>query len=124
MIELLPDAVDAFKEIQKKAGGDEKEREELSKALEQRKIDSWTKINVFLVYDWSTEEVIAMDSVTDAVLRKASTSVYVNTWTLTKNPGRLLVSDKLPPEGFADSYGLYTGKIDELLRRFTESKAK
>ena len=118
IITNIPQIAEAISNLLKSTGADDKEREELIKALEQRKMKPWTNISVILVFDWSTDEFVADEKITDAVLRKSSTSVYVNKWALKRNPGSLVVVDKLPPEGLGDSYFFYTGKIDDL-KRFT-----
>lgn len=118
VITFAPPIAEAISKLLKNIGADDKEREELIKALEQRKMKPWANISVIVVFDWSTDEFVADEKITDAMLRKGSTSVYVNKWALKRNPGSLVVIDKLPPEGLEDSYFFYTGKIDDL-RRFT-----
>ena len=120
-ITILPPVAEAIDALMKRVGSDDKERDELTKALEQRKINAWNSISVYVVYDWSIDEFIASGQVTEAVLRKGSTSVYVNSWALKRSPGKLIVPDKLPPEGLGGSYLLYTGRIEDL-NRYTDAK--
>lgn len=119
-ITILPQLAEAIDALLKHIGSDDKERDELMKALEQRKINAWNSISVYVVYDWRINEFIASGQVTEEVLRKGSTSVYVNSWALKRSPGQLIVVDKLQPEGLAASYLLYTGKIEDL-KRYTDS---
>jgi hypothetical protein len=100
---------------------DDKERAEVIKALEQRKIKPWDTLTAYVIFDWSKDEYLSDSQITDLTLRKGSTSVYVNKWALKRNPGPLLVVDKQPPEGLEGSYILYTGKIEDL-KRFTGEK--
>jgi hypothetical protein len=116
VIAFGPLVAEGISHLLKRSYVDDKEREELLKALEQRKIKAWDGVTAYFVYDWSTEEFLTGDKITDAALRKGSTSVYVNKWALKSNPGPLFVMEKLPPEGFDNSYLFYTGKIKDLER--------
>ncbi|MBC7609708.1 MAG: hypothetical protein H7228_09070 [Polaromonas sp.] len=111
-----PVVVEALVNLYKDAASDPKLRAELGKLLEQQKIDQWQGVRSYVVYDWSTEEVVSPTKVNEALLLKASTSVYVNQWTLEANPGPFIVKDKLPPDELSGAHLLYTGKLKDLLR--------
>ena len=121
VVTILPPVAEAIAALMKRVGSEDKERDELTKALEQRKMNAWSSISVYVVYDWTNEEFIATGKVTEEMLRKGSTSVYVNSWALKRDPGQLIVVDKLPPEGLAASYLMYTGKINDL-KRYMDAK--
>lgn len=112
---LAQPVVDALVNLFKQAAADPKIRSELIKALERQKISAWRGITSYVVYDWTIEEVISSDKITENVLRKASTSIYVNKWALEVNPGPSLVVDKLPPNELP-AHMLYTGKLKDLKR--------
>jgi hypothetical protein len=119
---VAPPIVEALSNLFKQASADQKARNEFIKALEQQKIAAWRGISSYVLYDWSTEEIIPPDKINEALLRKASTSVYVNKWALESNPGPLLSPEKLPPDELP-AYMLYTGKLKDL-NRYTGSAAR
>lgn len=115
-----PYVVDGLVNLFKEAASDPKLRVEVMKVLEQQKIDEWQGVRSYVVYDWSTEEIIPAAQINEAMLRKASTSVYVNQWALETNPGGFVVKDKLAPDELSGAHLLYTGKLKDI-SRFTGS---
>lgn len=122
-ITLLPAIMGAISDLLKRTDRDEKERLELVKALEERKIVQWDGVQVFVVYDWGTVKFLPAAEITYSELRKAGTSVYVNMWTFSKDPGPWVVVSKGTPDGLGESYKLYIGKIEDL-DRFAGTKIK
>ena len=115
-ITVGPAIYEGISGLLKRSDASDKERDEFMKALDERKIREWRNTTSYFVYDWSSETILATDSVTAETLRKGSTSVYVNMWALQRDPGPYLVVNKEPPQGIGDSYLLYTGKLDAIPR--------
>lgn len=109
-----PYVIDGLVSLLKDAGRDAESRANLIKILQQQRIDEWIGIKAYVVYDWSTEKIVPQGKIDEALLRKASTSIYVNQWALEANPGPLIVKDKLAPDELSGAHLLYTGKIKDL----------
>ena len=118
---LVPPAAEAIAKLWAYFGSKQKERDEVIKTLEQKKISPWGNINVYYAFDWATETFLAQEDVTDEVLKKGSVLVYVNKWAVKRNPGAVLIGEKQAPDGLSGSYLLYTGKI-EAIKQFADSK--
>lgn len=121
LLALVPVAVDKLIDYFKGLSSDDKAIQEAIKELEFYKIPPWESAGAIVVYDWSSEQYLTEGRFTAVDLKKGSTGIYVNKWTLTKEPNNLFAKDKDVPPALAGAYLLYTGPL-EALKEFTTLK--
>jgi hypothetical protein len=123
LIALAPVAVDKLVDYFKELAKDDKAVQEAIQELEFYKMPPWESAGAVVVYDWNSEQYLAEGKFTAADLKKGSTGIYVNKWTLVKEPNSLFVRYKEVPPALSGAYLLYTGPLDAL-KDFTTIKSK
>lgn len=108
-------AYDYFKE----KSSDDNMRAELLRELEFLKIPAWESAGAVEAYDWNAKAYFASDEISLEILKRGSTSIYVNKWALTKKPNEFFVTYKEVPAALSGSHLLYTGPL-ESLKDFTD----
>lgn len=118
---LTPEMIKVLLEFIRDTSASDKEREHAIRAIEVQKILEWQNVRAVIAFDWKTSEFFVANDITQAVLTRGSTSVYVNEWALQEGLKQTPALTKSLPTGLSSSYKLYTGQLDDL-QRYTGKK--
>lgn len=113
-IAVLPVAVDKLWDYFMQQGKDDESRRNLIRDLEGYLLPAWDSVGPVVVFDWTKDVFVAAGTMTYQDLQGGGISIYVNKYSLIKEPNKYFTSFRDLPPALKGAYYLYSGPIEEL----------